>query len=198
MTARRSNAITVAIFVAALALFTLIYARLAGAGVDAGDLTVTDAGVDRVVLADHAPPDAGVAAAAKAPAPDLQTQPPSAAEHPGDALAGVIAWLKMSWVYALLFGAASGALALGAVWPSLRKGWKGIAVGAFVAAVSSVLTAKAAGYSDAQAAYGVLTVLMAGATWALRRNASTIDLSTATPEQIAAALAKADGASVSK
>lgn len=188
--ARRSNVITAAIFFAALLLFSLLFARLAGAGVDAGDLAVTDAGVDRVVLADHAPPDAG--AEPKAAAPDLQTQPPSAAEHPGDALAGVIAWLKMSWVYALLFAAASGALALGAVWPSLRKGWKGVAVGTFVAAVASILTAKAAGLTDAQAVFGAMSVLMTGTTWALRRNSSTIDLSTATPEQIAEALAAVD------
>ena len=122
----------------------------------------------------------------------MQTQPPSAAEHPGDALAGVIAWLKMSWVYALLFAAASGALALGAVWPSLRKGWKGVAVGTFVAAVASILTAKAAGLTDAQAVFGAMSVLMTGTTWALRRNSSTIDLSTATPEQIAEALAAVD------
>ncbi len=57
--ARRSNLVTAAIFFAALLVFSLLFARLAGAGVDAGDLAVTDAGVDRVVLADHAAPDAG-------------------------------------------------------------------------------------------------------------------------------------------
>lgn len=58
--ARRSNLVTAAIFFAALLLFSLLFARLAGAGIDAGDLTVADAGVDRVVLADHAEPlDAG-------------------------------------------------------------------------------------------------------------------------------------------
>lgn len=196
-TDRRSNVITAAIFFAALLVFTLVFARLAGAGVDAGDLAVTDAGVDRVVLADHAAPDAGphrtpgVVAQPKPPAPDLQTTPPSAAEHPGDAISGVIAWLKLSWVYALLFAAGSGALALGAVWPSLRRGWKGVAVGTFVAAVTSVLAAKAAGLTDAQAVFSAMSIVMTGATWALRRNSSTIDLSTATPEQIAEALAKA-------
>lgn len=196
-TDRRSNVITAAIFFAALLVFTLVFARLAGAGVDAGDLAVTDAGVDRVVLADHAAPDAGpyrtpgVVAQPKPPAPDLQTTPPSAAEHPGDWLAGIVAWLKLSWVYALLFAAAGGSLALGAVWPSLRRGWKAIAIGTFAAAVTSILTAKAAGYTDAQAVSGAMSLVMAGATWALRRNSSTIDLSTATPEQIAEALAKA-------
>lgn len=66
--ARRSNVITAAIFVAALVLFTFIFARLAGANIDAGQLSPApvaaveplDAGppptIDRVVLADHAVP----------------------------------------------------------------------------------------------------------------------------------------------
>lgn len=73
--ARRSNVITAAIFFAALLVFSLLFARLAGAGVDAGDLAVTDAGMDRVVLADHAPPDAGIVAPSAQPHADPAADP---------------------------------------------------------------------------------------------------------------------------
>ena len=67
--ARRSNLVTAAIFFAALLLFSLLFARLAGAGIDAGEMVPApaveplDAGpnrvaaaLDPVVAADHAPP----------------------------------------------------------------------------------------------------------------------------------------------
>lgn len=192
----RSNVVTALVFLIALVCSWLVLARLAGADVDAGQM-VPDAGlVDTRVAADN--PDPGAAAptpaTTKVDLSKLQTTPPSAAQAPGDAGAGFLAWLKLSWIYAALFAGGSLALAAGAVWPSLRRGKKAIAIGTFVAAVSSALAAKAAGLPDAKIVYAAMSIVMTGLAWGLAPNRTTIDLSTATPEQIADALKRADGA----
>ena len=66
------------------------------------------------------------------------------------------------------------------------------ALGTAIAAVVAVLAGKLAGVSDAQAVAGALNVVLAGVFWVLWPNRSTVDLSTATPEKIAAALQAAN------
>lgn len=192
----RSNVVTALVFLIALVCSWLVLARLAGADVEPVPVSLDAGPVDARVAADN--PDPGVTAPApavgKVDLSKLQTTPPNAAQAPGDAGAGFIAWLKLSWIYAALFAGGSLALAAGAVWPSLRRGKKSVATGTFVAAVSSALAAKAAGLPDAQIVYAAMSIVITGVAWALAPNRTTIDLSTATPEQIAEALKRADGA----
>lgn len=149
--ARRSNLVTAAIFFAALLLFSLLFARLAGAGIDAGDLTVADAGVDRVVLADHAEPvDAGPyripAVVDRAVAADHAD--PGAYLPPPPAPSGMSAD-TLTWGYIKAGGGASVVMralfwigtALLASKERLAQRWPKLATGRNLAIVSSVVGA---------------------------------------------------------
>lgn len=168
-------------FVSAMLLRTaIVQAEDAGAARAAAELAAAvDAGAPPIV-------DAGTAAV---PAPPLPADPAAA---PGDALDGFRLWWRTGWVYAVLFGIGSLLIGLGARVTYLRTGKAAIALGTAIAAVVAVLAGKLAGVSDAQAVAGALNVVLAGVFWVLWPNRSTVDLSTATPEKIAAALQAAN------
>lgn len=156
--------------------FGLAYGDDAGQIIDAGPIPTVDAGPPANI--DHGP-------ATNREAPPAPSDPVA---HPGDAINGFRLWWGTSWVYGVAFGVCSLLIALGARVKYLRTGWRAIGVGTAVAAIIAALTAKVAGLSDAQVVAAALNVMMIGAVWLLHRNQSTIDLSTATPDQITAAL----------
>jgi general stress protein CsbA len=167
----------------ALALSLLVTVQRASGDAGPPDVAALDAGLaiapeDAV---DPAPP-------ATAPAPPLPADPVAS---PGDALDGFRLWFKTGWAWGVAFVLASLLLAASARIKYLRTGWRVVVVGTLSAMATVALTAKASGMTDAQAVAGTLYVAGLGAMWLLRKNASTVDLSTATPEQIQAALLSA-------
>lgn len=132
--------------------------------------------------------DAGPAAASDKPALPPPADPVAT---PTAAIDGFRLWLKTGWPFAMLFCIGSALIAAGARIKRLRTGKAAIAIGTAVAAITVILTAKAAGMSNAQSVAGAMNVLLGGFMWAAWPNRSTVDLSTATPAQIAEALAAA-------
>lgn len=160
-------------------------------------------GLVLVANSDAGPVDAGVAAidAGAVVAADLDPSaaakpalPPPAdpVAAPSDAIAGFRLWLKTGWAYAVLFVVGSLLIAAGARFKRLRTGKYAIWMGTGIAAILSILGAKAGGMSDAQSVAAAMQVGMGGVMWALWPNRSSVDLSTATPEQIASALSVAN------
>jgi hypothetical protein len=178
MTAIRPRTFFAPVVLVGLLAFCLL--ALTGARGDAGppDPAALDAGLALV--------DAGPVAAPEVPIP---TDPVTA---PGDALEAFRLWWRTGWVYAILWGVASVLVAVSTRVKRLQTGKAAVITGTLIATLVTVLTAKAAGMADAAAIAAGFHVLAAGGFWLLKKNAATVDLSTATPEQIAAALAAAN------
>ncbi len=127
------------------------------------------------------------------PAASEQPKQPAPTSSPSEAIDGFRLWLKQGgWTQAVLFAIACLLVAASANVKRLRTGKAAILVGTALAAIVTVLGAMAAGLTNAQAVAGALYVAMGGVMWAVFPNRATVDLSTATPQQIAAALAAAD------
>ncbi len=174
-------AFAVAFAVAMLLHTALVQAEDAGAARAAAELAAAvDAGQPAV---------AGPGASTDKPALPAPADPVAA---PSEAFDGVRLWLKTGWAYAVLFVVGSLLIAAGARFKRLRTGKYAIWLGTGIAAILAILGSKAAGMSDAQSVAAAMQVGMGGVMWALWPNRSTVDLSTATPEQIAAALAVAN------
>jgi hypothetical protein len=178
------------------AILTIIVAFIGTMALRAALAHAEDAGAARVaaeyaaaVDAGQPAPDGGPVAATDKPALPPPADPVAA---PGQALDGVKLWLKTGWAYAVLFVVGSLLIAAGARFQRLRTGKYAVWMGTGIAAILAILGAKAGGMSDAQSVAAAMQVGMGGIMWALWPNRSTIDLSTATPEQIAAALAAAN------
>ncbi len=135
------------------------------------------------------PAVAGPVAATDKPALPGPADPVAA---PTATLDGFRLWLKTGWPFAVLFAIGSVLIAAGGRIKKLRTGKAAIAIGTAVATITVILTAKAAGLSNAQAVAGAMNVLLMGFMWGAWPNRSTVDLSTATPDQIAAALSAAN------
>lgn len=172
-----------------LTAFVLAFSMLMTAHADS-----TDGGVPPAAVADvdaGSSFDAGPYRTAAPPAAAAPEQPkaPVPTSSPTEAMDGFRLWLKQGgWTQAILFAIACLLVAASTYVKRLRTGKAAILVGTAVAAISAVLVALAAGLSNAQAVAGALHVAMGGVMWALWPNKSTLDLSTATPQQIAAAL----------
>jgi hypothetical protein len=173
--------VILAVWVTLLLRDRLAAAEDAGAGAAAAELAAAvDAGQPPVAP----PPSLPVAATPKPPADPVA--------HPGDALDGFRLWLKTGWPMAILFALGSVLVALGARVKQLQKGKAAIVTATATAAIVAFLGAKAAGMSGAQAMSGTLSVLLGGVFWFMKPNQATLDLSTATPDKIAAALIAAN------
>lgn len=177
--ARRLNYITAAIFVVAVALFSMIFARLAGADIDAGQMipvaTVEplDAGlghtippaIDRVVASDHAAPahlvDVTPEPPAPKPAPSLVDDALAIAGPVGRGALGGIACLAVAWLLARARDR----------WGWLRKGAAGNAAATVYAALATFGAVVAVGGSVGAGLTAVGGALAAG--MALGRDPAT-------------------------
>lgn len=168
--ARRSNYITAAIFFAALLLFSLLFARLAGAGIDAGEMVPApaveplDAGpnrvaaaLDPVVAGDHADRVQRVAM-------DVDNVP--AVRFSPTRYAEFVAWLKRmgentggAWIAALV---AIGIRRARRRWPALRRGWTDEVTATAFASAVWVAGSLATGATWGTAALGVVMAALAG------------------------------------
>jgi hypothetical protein len=148
---------------------------------------------------DEAVPAVAVAApapvATAAPTGPLLAPPPPPADPvkaPGDWLAVVKRWASgYGWAYAILFVVCSLLIGASARVERLRRGRAAVVLGSVVATLGSILTAKLAGFTDAFAVASGLNVAAGGVMLFIWPSRSTIDLTTATPEQIAEALQRA-------
>lgn len=142
-----------------------------------------------------APAQAAPATAASSGAKPPPPPPADPLEEPGDAYSGFRLWLETyGWTYAILFAFGTALIAVSLRFQRLRKGKAAVLVGTGLAIVTAALAGKAAGFTDSQVVMVGMNLAMGGGMWLLRPSAATVDLSTATPEQIAEALAKAQGA----
>lgn len=175
-----------------LAAFALVFGLLTAHAdsPDGGPPVAADVGAS-AAPGYMAPEHAVAPAAATAEQPKVSAPAPTSS--PSEAIDGFRLWLKQGgWTQAILFGTACLLVAASAYVKRLRTGKAAILVGTALAAIVTVLGAMAAGLNNAQAVAGALYVAMGGVMWAVFPNRATVDLSTATPQQIAAALAAAD------